>query len=325
MLLEFDPESDFFEAHRSHKQHEREMKQHREKLGQWIVYDKYFKQKTPNFLTWAEKEHIRHLHEQDPEEWSPEQLTASFPADIYTIRKILKAKWYPKNEKRVQKHDETVQRNWNSLKSGQLTDIPPKLYEHVIKFANREIDTAALPKFQPRKRVAGIKTKNDEFLSVITSCKKYESIQPKEDSNQFEVKQENLNQQDEYFDETLLTPPKDKRLNRRMTLDELKKILNTPDEYDSGNDYREVKNPAGTAIVSIPTTEEIISMEKFEPTGVAKVKDQDLMKIMNEPIKEKIKIPKKLWKRGATYKINDCFYDDDGEFLYRVPGMTKVC
>ncbi|XP_076290963.1 uncharacterized protein LOC143214154 [Lasioglossum baleicum] len=34
-----------------------------------------------------------------------------------------------------------------------------------------------------------------------------------------------------------------------------------------------------------------------------------------------IKIPKNVWKQGMTYRVKDCYYDDDGEFLYRVPGL----
>lgn len=34
-----------------------------------------------------------------------------------------------------------------------------------------------------------------------------------------------------------------------------------------------------------------------------------------------IRIPKKVWKEGYTYKVKDCFYDDNGDFLYRVPGL----
>lgn len=38
-----------------------------------------------------------------------------------------------------------------------------------------------------------------------------------------------------------------------------------------------------------------------------------------------IRIPKNVWKEGYTYRVKDCFYDDKGDFLYRVPGlMTDV-
>lgn len=36
-----------------------------------------------------------------------------------------------------------------------------------------------------------------------------------------------------------------------------------------------------------------------------------------------IRIPKNVWKEGFIYKVNDCFYDDNGDFLYRVPGLKK--
>ncbi|EFN76700.1 uncharacterized protein LOC105190326 isoform X1 [Harpegnathos saltator] len=36
-----------------------------------------------------------------------------------------------------------------------------------------------------------------------------------------------------------------------------------------------------------------------------------------------IKIAKNVYKPGMTYRINDCYYDDDGEFLYRVPGVRS--
>lgn len=36
----------------------------------------------------------------------------------------------------------------------------------------------------------------------------------------------------------------------------------------------------------------------------------------------RIHIPRKLYRKGATYRVDDSYYDDDGEFLYRVPGMT---
>jgi hypothetical protein len=36
---------------------------------------------------------------------------------------------------------------------------------------------------------------------------------------------------------------------------------------------------------------------------------------------ERIQVPARKWQKGCTFKIGDCYYDDDGGFLYRVPGM----
>lgn len=43
---------------------------------------KYFKTNTvqTNFLTYFEKQQIKNLHEKSPKEWTPETLSASFPA-----------------------------------------------------------------------------------------------------------------------------------------------------------------------------------------------------------------------------------------------------
>lgn len=43
---------------------------------------KYFKSKTvlPNFLTYFEKQQIKHLYEKSPKEWNPETLSTCFPA-----------------------------------------------------------------------------------------------------------------------------------------------------------------------------------------------------------------------------------------------------
>ncbi|XP_022195893.1 uncharacterized protein LOC111053337 [Nilaparvata lugens] len=41
-----------------------------------------------------------------------------------------------------------------------------------------------------------------------------------------------------------------------------------------------------------------------------------------DDIAYRIRIPKDKIKKGYLYKVNDCFYTHEGEFLYRVPGMT---
>jgi hypothetical protein len=41
-------------------------------------------------LTWSEKQQIIHLHQQNPEQWSPEVLAESFPASPAIIKVGLK-------------------------------------------------------------------------------------------------------------------------------------------------------------------------------------------------------------------------------------------
>lgn len=51
-----------------------------------IVKDKYFKENMPNLLTWSEKEQIRHLNYEHPDEWIPERLAESFPVTVPVLK-----------------------------------------------------------------------------------------------------------------------------------------------------------------------------------------------------------------------------------------------
>ena len=45
-------------------------------------------------------------------------------------------------------------------------------------------------------------------------------------------------------------------------------------------------------------------------------------KAQNDEPKMKLEIPLDIYKKGGTYQLNDCFYDSNGEFLYRIPGAV---
>lgn len=53
---------------------------------------KYFKNNIvlPNFLTYFEKQQIKHLHNNSPKEWTPETLSSCFPAttDIVIVSNL---------------------------------------------------------------------------------------------------------------------------------------------------------------------------------------------------------------------------------------------
>lgn len=73
-------ESDFMNVGMSYDEHMQEMEAMKERQKHFIVKQKYFKQKMPNFLTWNDKQQIKLLHRTDPEEWTVEKLSQSFPA-----------------------------------------------------------------------------------------------------------------------------------------------------------------------------------------------------------------------------------------------------
>uniref|UniRef100_A0A1B0CCH6 Uncharacterized protein n=2 Tax=Lutzomyia longipalpis TaxID=7200 RepID=A0A1B0CCH6_LUTLO len=167
--VEEDIESDFMNAGDMYQQYKQEESRHREKVAYWITREKYFKQKQLNFLTWSEKEQIRFLHRESPADWPAEKLAESFPADVVTIQKILKSTWLPANEKRILKHDERVQRNWEAFRRGKIRDLDEELKEHLQKFAHRKFDPTATPKIhRENTRETALKLPVGEFAKIIT-------------------------------------------------------------------------------------------------------------------------------------------------------------
>lgn len=77
---DFDLEADFMNVGKNHEQYEKEHMLRLEQQKYYIVKQKYFKEKLPNFLTWSDKEQIRYLHNTNPEEWTIEKLSEGFPA-----------------------------------------------------------------------------------------------------------------------------------------------------------------------------------------------------------------------------------------------------
>lgn len=306
-------ESDFHNIHEMHKVYEKETDEYREKMKHWIVKNKYFKRKQLNFLTWAEKEQIRYLFEQDPEEWGFEKLAESFPADVETISKIIKSKWYPQDNSRISKHDLSVKTNWDLYKSNKIEDLDLHLRQHLKKFAHRNFAENAQPKIEPKLIMP--EPPNNEFSSIITSCKKYALTELEAGE---EIKQIEESTSKEVF------VPKKFRDSRPVTFKQLK----IGDSTIGGQDenlivLNSVNNPGGTGVViKSDSNVDMFKVKKFDSVSVAKSTESSLKSQVTSEVKEFIKIPKNLKKNGATYQLDDCFYDDDGEFLYRVPGMT---
>lgn len=307
-------ESDFHNIHEMHKVYEKETDEYREKMKHWIVKNKYFKKKQVNFLTWAEKEQIRYLFEQDPEEWGFEKLAESFPADVETISKVIKSKWFPKDNTRISKHDLSVKTNWDLYKSNKIEDLDLQLKEHLKKFAHRTFAENVQPKNEPKLIMP--EPPGNEFSSIITSCKKY-APPPAELESGDEIKQIEASASNEVF------VSKKFRDSRPVTLKQLK----IGDSTISGQDenliiLNSMNNPGGTGVViKSDSNVDMMKVKKFDTVAIESRKS-DLKPPMASGVKEFIKIPKNLKKKGATYQLDDCFYDDDGELLYRVPGMT---
>lgn len=300
-----------FETGKLYKKHVKETAERREALRHRIVEQKYFKQNTPNLLTWSEKAQIRYLHAEQPDEWPPERIAESFPVTPQTVEKLLKYPWQPASLERIARHDASAMRNWQELKEGTL-EISPELREHFLKFSERNI-----PPLNKKSIKIDVTSKNmGEFQAIVDKCAKHQESSEKENTN-FKTIEEKQ--------------PKTKQVvkdnNKRLTLDALTSRIK--ERMDSGNEV----NEHDQLIVKD-------TLEKFgNNVGLASAfneidvyhKKTDMVNFsskMNEGVlvklyPQRIRIPKRAWKKGHTYRVEDCYYDDDGKFLYRVLGAAN--
>ncbi|XP_047354269.1 uncharacterized protein LOC124950882 [Vespa velutina] len=391
-------EAEFMNADKFHKNYEREVIKNRIKLKNQIVATKYFKKdKDPNFLTSVEKDQILKLHQSNPEEWTVEMLSKSFPALPNTIKKILKSNWSYKSVERILQYDATVINNWKLFKTGKLS-VSPVLREHLAKFKDRNIvlpnrHLLAEKLIPPKSELP--KPKSTFFTNIVQSY----LDQNRSDQCNNKILQNNT---EAITDTNLLNntvnnniisknmldkgnPMKQKILHKdnialigynsvsskkKITFDEfakkeLKKIYaKCPEEgitllnayknqfkkldntFSDINDdivqsehiktlkEKEVEEKKELIFSTSIQEEKLTSLKKSEPPQLVPTDKKDskldtYVKAWNKKIKEHevysrpIQIPQNIYQKGKTYRISDCYYDDDGEFLYRVPGVRN--
>ncbi|XP_032681389.1 uncharacterized protein LOC116848910 isoform X2 [Odontomachus brunneus] len=88
-----------------------------------------------------------------------------------------------------------------------------------------------------------------------------------------------------------------------------------------------------TEIAAVSNAENNFAVSEYEDNDSDVAADDNLKDTCIKVWKKKIdiegnylkpiKITKNIYKPGMTYRISDCYYDDDGEFLYRVPGVQS--
>ncbi|XP_013183787.2 neugrin [Amyelois transitella] len=310
-------ELDVYNVGEAYNEHMNETLIGKYELRHQIIKEKYFKENMPNLLTWSEKEQIRHLATTEPDEWTPERIAESFPVTVPVVKKLLKYPWKPATEQRIARHDASVMRNWKELKEGTF-DIPKDIRQHFLKFSDRKI-----PPLNKKSIKIEVKQheKYGEFESIVRRCAAQE--QSKNNKNLDQTVQVGSADSQENKSKTSTSARKELK---RVTLDELTERIKK--RMDQGSDINlpdkiilETVNSNQTLTSSVSNNEIELFNEESQNNQVSEyiVKKDDPSAIMEYP--ERIRIPKKAYKKGATYKVNDCFYDHDGKFLYRVLGM----
>lgn len=194
--------------------------------------------------------------------------------------------------------------------------MPQDLTDHLKQFTNRALN---LKEFKLPENASNTKIKpkvTGEFSAIIES---YENLKNKSKSTLNSTETMlcigNAEIEKKPLKETyLLTEPSKFKNQQSITWTGFQKSENVPETLQTKN-LVESEN-----VIEIQEhAPELTAIKKYETkTGVV-VKTAKEYGHLVYP--EKISIPKKKWKKGHTYKLNDCYYDDDGEFLFRVPGL----
>lgn len=192
--------------------------------------------------------------------------------------------------------------------------MPDDLVVHLKKFTNRRLNLhlSDMP-LKSEKQVYYKKKVHSEFSDIITS---YENLINKEVANESELNpHKNIPLLEDGSSNW-----KQNKSRKQLTLSELKQKL-ASDENSNGLVTQKIENHEQVA--ELQNDDLALIRNKFanhsEAHSVATVPKKDYSFLMYP---EKITIPKHLRRKGSIYKVNDCFYDHQGIFLYRVPGLV---
>lgn len=292
---------------------------------------KYFKDsKPPNMVTYIEKQQMKYLHREDPELWSIDKLAESFPASAEIVKKILKSKFTAYTVEQVLEHDKRVRKNWDLFQKGRL-HVDEELTAHYAKFVGRlkfETNRKEIEKFLPTIPNFNELIPNNEFGSIISSSKKNKLLQEKKQKQiEFDDTGHIIYVSNKYSGK-VIAETDGTSTGAHLTLDEFRKKaelrpLSQCTELDkiikSQNPKTQLPQPENES-----SNENIYENVQYtSSTGVVNrhINESFFDKKMSRyPMR--INIPRHLQKHGKIYRMRDCFYDDQGNFLYRVPGLT---
>lgn len=219
-------------------------------------------------------------------------------------------------------------RNWKELKEDMLDGVTPEMKDHLMKFSNRTIPPRQQKDIADTKELSPGAMGFSEFKNIVT---KYDQATEKPEKQHFRLPAANTKDQLQIEDssEQMENSVIRKQLlpdTTRITLDGLRSKISASAErnVEISLDDQSIITPE-KEITSLHNSNEKIQtdsntyIQKANPD--MPVNKQAEEELVGTPYPDRIRIPKKAYQRGVTYKVNDCYYDDDGRFLYRVPGL----
>lgn len=233
---------------------------------------------------------------------------------------------YSKKESQIKNHDVSVQKNWIAFKKGEMTNFPVQLTEHLKKFSDRSLNYNVFVKPEKIEAEQGVHIPT-EFADIITTYEELKKQNKKKTENSG-IHTDNHTQQNlGILNQELKKEQMPNVVEKNVTLQQLRSDIESgvisgkeiPIQDKLILDSFKVKEKNSVVQLGTDEIKGIMEKNKYQSaSGLIKKTEKDYSHL-NYP--EKIRIPKNKKKYGYTYKLNDCYYDSDGMFLYRVPGM----
>lgn len=206
------------------------------------------------------------------------------------------------------------------------------------------------PNKHPNKQqnLLAASTMTDNNPAVVRNVKQLASkrtensmLRLQSDSNKDCMVPYNVNNNNEYekkknpkqlftFNEFLRTSLKD---TSNMSPEESTVLLETYKNQMNFDGEEQTTDVAAASSSAVTNAENNFEVSKYEDDNTDVATDDNLKDTRIKLWKKKIdtegdylkpiKITKNIYKPGMTYRVSDCYYDDDGEFLYRVPGVRS--
>ncbi|XP_077518688.1 uncharacterized protein LOC144128824 [Amblyomma americanum] len=344
---EEDPEGALDHPERYYDQYMDELRSERRRVRNAIIRRKYFKvQPETNLLTWAAKQQIHYLHSLDPEEWTAEAISQCFPISVQGAKKLLMSRFTTATPERIAEHDREVQLKWKALKTGKgdekISPITKQLYLDGKLREDQSYVNKALPVPQEGSHTKAVQLSNlapkpGQYSKLIASYMKLKNPEkrlPNKNDTQADLEQE----YDDVYTEDVASATTLRKLGRRgahVQVQEYKSAaISKSDTNASVHTMRttpiphssaENENSASTLESFAPQNSETFDIleaierkdERFQQasSGVTEGPGVD-----GEVLNRRVRIPAHLKKRGSTtYRVGNCYYDNDGEILYKIP------
>ncbi|XP_037276972.2 uncharacterized protein LOC119170049 [Rhipicephalus microplus] len=312
-----------------------------------------------NLLSWAAKEQIRYLHNLDPSEWTVEKIAQCFPVSVLGAKKLLKSQFRKETAEQIAEHDRNVQLKWKALKTGKGNEYISPTTKKLFMEGKLQEDQAYGNKTLPMPQQGGdtralelsrLSPKPGEYSKLIATYLKLKNPEKSVSPKKYEQASRKQAYDDVYTEDMAAATSLKKMgsLGSHVRIDEFKAAetkfrhytgegvdrrdaIHVGSENVSDTPSTELQDTGG-AVTPEGTTEDVVTFDILEAHKYRK--DDTLSHRVRSDIAENynysedgdeapsqhITIPSHLKKREtAVYKVGKCYYDEDGEILFKVP------